>query len=422
MRGLENDLFPPEMVISRDISVSKGESKSKRLRKQQSEATQPMKLDPATALIVQVLPAAAQLHLTTWRNQLCESIRGTANQIWSKTSQTATPSQWQKRLDCERFLFEVVSLEFTCGPDSFSISACLYTPLTVSPAYLAHPVGHLFIQYHALFALERREWSVLRALLKAAVSAAQAKPTKVAPRPGKISSIQTPTSICQPTVGFRWRPECLQAIAIGIASLPTSSEEPVKGSRNRVSASDDRPGVMDKSSSNVIAETPSVASTSVTGGGTTSPSVVTDSVLNNASSIVTRAELASLLRNTLPLQSDLQLLVLAQCAKLMPMTPTTPTTPGSAGAATPMPNFFAASGDMSVVPRGSNERERMMNALSRHIEFAVNQEGEDNPVISPTAANTAVIPGGFKSVNPKVLEAFEWLKKNMERSSVSKYL
>ncbi|KAM7536528.1 hypothetical protein Aperf_G00000088135 [Anoplocephala perfoliata] len=395
MRGLENDLSPPEVVVSKDISASKGESKNKRPRKLQLEATPPVKVDPATALITQVLPAAAQLHLTTWRNQLCERIRSTANQIWSKTSPTTTPSQWQKRLD-----------------------SCPYTPLTVSPAYLAHPVGHLFIQYHALFALERREWSVLRALLKAAVSAAQARPAKVVPRPGKTSSSQTSPSTSQPTVGFRWRPECLQAIAIGIASLPASSEESAKGSRNRVSTADDRPGVMDKSNSNVTTETPSVASASVTGGGATSPSVVTDSVSNNASSVVTRAELASLLRNSLPLQSDLQLLVLAQCAKLVPMTPTTPTTPGSAGAATPMPNFFAAPGDVSMVSRGGSERERMMNALSRHIEFAVNQEGEDNPVISPTA-NLAAIPGGFKSTNPKVLEAFEWLKKDMEKSSSS---
>ncbi|VUZ42655.1 unnamed protein product [Hymenolepis diminuta] len=393
MRGLENDLTPPEIIAPKDTST-KGESKGKRVRKQQqaeTEQAQSAKVDPATALITQVLPAAAELHLITWKNQLNEKIRATANQTWPKTASAEIPSQWQKRLD-----------------------ACQNTPLTVSPSYLAHPVGLLFLQYHALFALERREWSVLRALLKAAAYAA--KPSKAPPKPQVGVSTNTKAQ-AQPAVttavGFRWRPECLQAIALGIASLPERSDE-VKKSGGR-GGDDGMSGVLDKSGGvkGTVSEIPSVSTESLVAEPlTTSP--------------VTRAELASLLRTSLPLHSDLQLIVLAQCAKLVPVTPSTPTTPGSAGAATPMPNFFASTGgDLPLaVPRpgGSSERERMMNALSRHIEFTAVGEREETPITSPSGTTGTITSGsgaGFKSTNPKVLEAFEWLKKDFERTTSS---
>lgn len=97
--------------------------------------------------------------------------------------------------------------------------------LTVPVAYLAHPVGHLFLQYHALFALERREWVVLRALLKAAVGLAQqqARENKAAARaaaaaakggpptsPPLLSPAPAFSASTAPVIVFRWRPECLQ--------------------------------------------------------------------------------------------------------------------------------------------------------------------------------------------------------------------
>nr|CDS33580.1 negative elongation factor B [Hymenolepis microstoma] len=393
MRGLENDLTPPEIFASKDTSI-KGEPKNKRARKQQQIETtqlQPPKLDSSTALITQVLPAAAELHLTTWKNQLSEKVRTLANQIWFKTGSAEIPGQWQKRLD-----------------------ACQNIPLTISPSYLAHPVGHLFLQYHALFALERREWSVLRALLKAAASAA--KPSKAPPKLQAGTNAATKTQIQSTvvtTIGFRWRPECLQAIALGIASSPDRLDEVQKsGSRRN---DDVMSGALDKPGG-------------VKGTASELPSVSTESLAAEppTNSPVTRAELASLLRTSLPLHSDLQLIVLALCAKLVPATPSTPTTPGSAGAATPMPNFFVSTGgDLPfTVPRsvGSSERERMMNALSRHIEFTATGEGEENPVTSPsgtTGTNASGAGASFKSTNPKVLEAFEWLKKDFERATSS---
>ncbi|KAL5104971.1 Negative elongation factor B [Taenia crassiceps] len=407
MRGLESDLCPPELVVNKEMS--KLEPKNKRSRKymvhDDSAAPSPQqKLCPATILITQVLPAAAQLHLTTWRGQVCEEIRSIANRIWSKSSGGGSdsshlrPTTWQKRLD-----------------------AVQPTNVAISPAYLAHPVGHLFLQYHALFALERREWMVLRALLKAAAGAAQARPSK-SPRLSKSVSSLTPASANQLTIGFRWRPECLQAISLGIASLPVSSEDPTAGDGAPVPTT---PTMSEGgSSSGFMSEKSSVGATDSASSatGATSPlssAAVVSTATNTSTSIVTRAELASLLRTSLPLQSDLQLLVLAQCAKLVPATPSNPTTPGSTGSVTPMPNFFSATEltvSTNVAPRGSSERERLLNALSRHVEYPSQESstgaGEDNSVTSPP-----LTPTGFKSSNAKVVEALETLRRELERST-----
>eukprot|EP00108_Taenia_solium_P000827 TsM_000731800 transcript=TsM_000731800 gene=TsM_000731800 len=410
MRGLESDLCPPEVVVSREMP--KSEPKNKRSRKhvvhEESPALPPQsKSDPATVLITQVLPAAAQLHLVTWRSQVCEEIRSIANRIWPKSSGGGSdsshlrpPTTWQRRLD-----------------------AAQPTNVAISPAYLAHPVGHLFLQYHALFALERREWTVLRALLKAAVVAAQARPSK-SPRLSKSASSLASASVNQLTIGFRWRPECLQAISLGIASLPVSSEDSTTGDGAPVPTT---PATSEGgSSSGFMSEKSSVGTTDSSASSTTgassplsSAAAVSSTATNASTSIVTRAELASLLRTSLPLQSDLQLLVLAQCAKLVPATPSTPTTPGSTGAVTPMPNFFAATEltvSTNVAPRGGSERERLLNALSRHVECHSQESssgaGEDHSITSPP-----LTPTGFKSSNVKVVEALETLRRELERST-----
>ncbi|KAH9282001.1 Negative elongation factor B [Echinococcus granulosus] len=413
MRGLESDLCLPEVVLNKEIS--KSEPKNKRSRKhvvhEESPTPPPQsKLDPATVLITQVLPAAAQLHLTTWRSQVCEEIRSIANRIWPKSGAGGSDSSshlrpsatWQRRLDAAQPI-----------------------NVAISPAYLAHPVGHFFLQYHALFALERREWTVLRALLKAAAGAAQARPSK-APRSSKcVSSSPMPASLNQLTIGFRWRPDCLQAISLGIASLPVSSDDSTTGSGASVpstpATSDGGSGsgfMSEKSSAGATDPSPASSTT-----GATSPlpsATAVSTIANNASfSTVTRAELASLLRTSLPLQSDLQLLVLAQCAKLVPATPSTPTTPGSTGAVTPMPNFFSTTEmgvSTNVAPRSVSEKERLLNALSRHVEYPPQESssgaGEDHSVVSPP-----LTPTGFKSSNAKVVEALETLRRELERST-----
>ncbi|VDM19888.1 unnamed protein product [Hydatigera taeniaeformis] len=415
MRGLESDLCPPEVVVSKE--VSKSESKYKRSRRHMLHAlssTSPpqSKSDPATILITQVLPAAAQLHVTTWRSQVCEEIRSVANRIWPKSgggggggggggsdsSHLRPSTTWQRRLD-----------------------AAQPTSVVVSPAYLAHPVGHLFLQYHALFALERREWTVFRALLKAAVGAAQARPSKSF-RLSKSAPSPTPASANQLMFGFRWRPECLQAVSLGIASLPLSSEESTIGDGTSTptpvtSEGSSGSGFIPEKSSVGTTDSSSTTSTTVATSPLSSVSAASSTATNAGTSIVTRAELASLLRTSLPLQSDLQLLVLAQCAKLVPTVPSTPTTPGSAGAVTPMPNFFTSTElamSTNVAPRASSERERLLNALSRHVEYPPQESsssaGEDHSVNSPP-----LTPTGFKSSNAKVVEALESLRRELER-------
>uniref|UniRef100_A0A5K3F509 Negative elongation factor B n=1 Tax=Mesocestoides corti TaxID=53468 RepID=A0A5K3F509_MESCO len=382
MLGLGCDLTPPE-VASAD--PPKLEPRKKRPRKhstsEPSEA-QPPKPDPATVLITQVLPAVAQLHLATWRSQVCEEIRNSTNKLWPKGGATDSgphpcpPPSWKRRLE-----------------------AAVAPPVSVPPTYLASPVGHLFLQYHALFALERREWTVLRALLKAAAGAAQvlsskgSRATKTPASPPATSPTQS-----QLTVGFRWRPECLQALSLGIASLPVSSEESGANAGAVSSTGASESAVSEKTSS---------------AGTDSQPSPVPGiSLSSSPSSVVTRAELASLLRASLPLQSDLQLLVLAQSAKLVSSAAPS-TTPGSTGPATPMPNFFASTElTISANSRSGSERERLINTLSRHVEYP-QQEGakEECVVASPPPS------AGFKTSNPKVLEALEWLRRDLERTT-----
>nr|VZH93465.1 unnamed protein product [Spirometra erinaceieuropaei] len=191
MIGLEADLTPPEPVSTTAPVSTVSSSKS------------------------EVLPAVGQLQVAAWRAEVGEKIRHISGNIWADawspqtdpapTQSSSRPSaSWQRRLE-------------------------IASPFTVSvpPAYLSHPVGNLFLQYHCLFALERREWVVLRALLKAAAGAAQqqARASKAAARAAASStgkSTAAPLSpvagssggfgaaSVSPSYGFRWRPECLQ--------------------------------------------------------------------------------------------------------------------------------------------------------------------------------------------------------------------
>lgn len=107
MRGFQNDFCAPETVTNRDSE--KAEPKCKRSRKNTISLETPSsqsKLDPVAILLTQVLPAAGQLHVSTWRNQVCEEIRSVANRIWPKSGGDSTnhsrPSNaYQRRLNGE---------------------------------------------------------------------------------------------------------------------------------------------------------------------------------------------------------------------------------------------------------------------------------------------------------------------------------
>lgn len=145
MRGLESDLCPPEVVVSREMS--KSEPKNKRSRKHVAHEEPPapppkLKSDPATVLITQVLPAAAQLHLTTWRSQVCEEIRSIANRIWPKSSggggdssHLRPPAAWQRRLDGEFMPLRAQYLSSSCS----AYECCDFTRLFGSSRWTSFP-------------------------------------------------------------------------------------------------------------------------------------------------------------------------------------------------------------------------------------------------------------------------------------------
>ncbi|KAL7058282.1 hypothetical protein AAHC03_017110 [Spirometra sp. Aus1] len=491
MIGLEADLTPPEPVSTTapvsTVSSSKSEVKHKHGHKRTASDDSVVSVDgatetpvsPAVYLITQVLPAVGQLQVAAWRAEVGEKIRHISGNIWADawspqtdpapTQSSSRPSaSWQRRLE-------------------------IASPFTVSvpPAYLSHPVGNLFLQYHCLFALERREWVVLRALLKAAAGAAQqqARASKAAARAAASStgkSTAAPLSpvagssggfgaaSVSPSYGFRWRPECLQALALGIAALPVSSDEASSkaptlhgaggssssgvagsgGTGMSVSAAE-RTGVAvgaDNHPSSASIKLSRSAST-----GSSDHTKVSSPIKQSQSPAVTRAELASLLRASLPLQNDLQLLVLALLSRLVPGTTAGGAASGSTGAsqpsATPMPSYFSSTSAVAINPALSSqlsERERLINTLSRHCNFATESQPLPSTPVSTTgfdqtaelagaSASTAVdsvalttaglsatTTGGtvastagavYRTSNPKVLEALEVLRRDFERTT-----
>ncbi|BHF74619.1 hypothetical protein SprV_0501770500 [Sparganum proliferum] len=492
MIGLEADLTPPEPVASTTapvltVSSSKSEVKNKHGHKRSASDDSVMSADsatetpvsPAVYLITQVLPAVGQLQVAAWRAEVGEKIRHISSNIWTDawspqtdpvpTQSSSRPSaSWQRRLE-------------------------IASPFTVSvpPAYLSHPVGNLFLQYHCLFALERREWVVLRALLKAAAGAAQqqARASKAAARaaasatgkstaaplsPVAGSSGGFSAASASPSYGFRWRPECLQALALGIAALPVSSDEASSkaptlhgaggggGGSAGVGGSGGTGGAAERTGVAVGADNhPSAASIKLHRSASTGSSADHTSPIKQSQSpaaAVTRAELASLLRASLPLQNDLQLLVLALLSRLVPGTTAAGGGGASGGAsqpsATPMPSYFSSTSAINpALSSQLSERERLINTLSRHCNFATESSQPLLPTSSvsavtgfdqtaePAGASTAVdsvalttaglsattatggtvasTAGGavYRTSNPKVLEALEVLRRDFERTT-----
>ncbi|VDL85386.1 unnamed protein product [Schistocephalus solidus] len=520
MIGWEADLTPPEPSTNNTAHVStasssKTEVKHKHGHKRTASDDSAASADgaaetlvsPAVCLITQVLPAVGQLQVAAWRAEVGEKIRNISGSIWtdawssqtdcaSSQSSSRPSASWQRRLETrrawwtstelamlvesplDRFLF-LTTGSFISSPPPLPRINTVASPFTVSvpPAYLSQPVGNLFLQYHCLFALERREWVVLRALLRAAAGAAQqqARASKAAAR-AAASATSAPLSpvagssgglaaaSVSPTYSFRWRPECLQALALGIATLPASSDESSSnaptlhgagssssGSGGTVSAVE-RTGVAvgaDNHSSTASIKLNRSAST-----GSSEHTKVSSPIKQLQSPAVTRAELASLLRASLPLQNDLQLLVLALLSRLVPGTAVGGGSAGSTGAsqpsATPMPSYFSSTSAVAINASLSSqlsERERLINTLSRHCNFtmesqppssasalgcdqapepatstavdsvALNTPGLSSTTTGGTVASTA--GAVYRTSNPKVLEALEVLRRDFERTTVS---
>lgn len=156
-----------------------------------------------------------------------------------------------------------------------------------------------------------------------------------------------------------------------------------------------------------------------------------------SATMITRAELASLLRASVLPVNDLQLLALTQLALLVPGPTATGRSTTAAGAtgggggsttsASVLPQQRPAASHSLVDPPSSDaptaslsERERLLNTLTRHCVV--------NPIITvPTStdasavsdANPTTVAGSYRSSDPRVLLAVDVLRRDVERALVS---
>ncbi|CAH8618564.1 unnamed protein product [Heterobilharzia americana] len=468
--GLGDDLVPHSCLQPVKVKENLGSKRSAPLSSSVSSSDDVLDC-PTKALISYILPAVAQLQVLTWRAQVAEEILASSNSLWPTSFEvsgsTSTSGQrsshesresnnpplpplvWQKRIK--------------------DATQCMN--ITVPSGYLAHPIGYLILQYHCLFCLERNELATLRALLKLAAALAQSRTSRTSshnkpttPNPPPLTNTSPTKYLCSDSlvynkhglsVVFRWRPEVLQALVLGISRLPQSAPAFVDSNRNThvtegsvESSLGDSNSQSDSDNSSTSTSTlnrtnsviPNVISGAELGSGvfgftstisSSSQSVSPESHSTTTGSMVTRSSLAGLLRSSLPLINDVQLLALAQIALLVPGPTSSGVvtgTPGGGGAST----YPSSDGiNESVSPASVlSERERLVNTLARHCPpipvgttaastMTTTISSDSNLLFESTASQISAsiggVSGSYKSSNPRVLAALDALRKDIER-------
>ncbi|CAL8075888.1 unnamed protein product [Calicophoron daubneyi] len=415
--------------------------------------------NPSNALLNHILPAVAQLHVLTWRAQVAEEILASSNNLWpnmavcsqvgSSTPTTPTAPSSGVRRPSTSNVHE--SRDIPPPPPALLkqiTEATQSTTISVPPDYFVHPIGYLILQYHALFALERNELALLRSLLKAAAGITQqqarASRKSVASKHGSSSPTSSPSATTHPPVPFRWRPDVLQALVLGIALLPPSAAAFIESGRNVHRTDGSAPSTINDDGTHIDSNSSDTSGPRHSGpaqpGGKSGDGIPSSSgclgsgksgsstghasnLLSSNTIMITRSELAALLRASLTLTSDLHLLALAQIALLVPGP--SPPSSISSSAATSLPPTLAE-GQLEIVsPTPTlSERERLLNTLARHCTTSTNTEAQastsdTNPstpqVTAPSGASSNPSSNIFKSSDPRVLLALEAVRKEVEK-------
>ncbi|VDP79740.1 unnamed protein product [Echinostoma caproni] len=463
MFGLSYDLSPPALSA---VSTKDRSSGSKRSSSPGLEEDTVYPKCPQKALVGYILPAVAQLQVLTWRAQLAEEILATSHHLWpgynvgqiigvpcpGGTTSGASdpgPGSTPRRSSVSGTLDSRESTQPPSAMQKQISDAAQSTSVTLPADYLAHPIGYLILQYHALFALERNELTVLRVLLKTAASAVQhhsrasrstskSTPNKTAcasPPPSSIttsasSSIPTQASSPIPTassaVCFRWRPEVLQALVLGISRLPSSCSAFVDANRpGHHAAGPDSSTLGDNGPQiDVGANTTGGSVTehnSATGSTTSEHSAGTmpggsgkavsttghsgplfDNRIATSMPMISRAELAMLLRASLTLVNDLNLLALAQIALLVPgPQPGTPTS-GTSGTGVPSTGSSFPAASTPLTPDAPNPTSVSMigGTLSSGAKIGLyGGYGQQTPFLSVSGTSGSCRIGPFHMPN-----------------------
>lgn len=259
---------------------------------------------------------------------------------------------------------------------------------------------------------------------------------------------------------YIWFPRlkiCFQALVLGIARLPVSAPAYVDNNRNSHNArGSTESDLHDPNDDHDDGSNPTTSSLNRNISGISSSLIGTDHILssscksnvsgsiqssgighessNTFGSLITRSSLAGLLRSSLPLVNDVQLLTLAQISLLVPgPAPSNSLTnvcgPVSSGAH-PIDDHQPTSPTTVL-----SERERLVNTLARHctpsqpvtsnIDIGNNQNlSESASDISNTTSTSCSSVGltssaSYKSSNPRVLAILDILRKDIEKNLVS---
>ncbi|CAH8861151.1 unnamed protein product [Trichobilharzia szidati] len=500
--GLGDDLVPHSCLQSSKSKEAHGGGKRTAPPPSSSvsaSSEDPVLNCPAKALISYILPAVAQLQVSTWKAQVAEEIITASNSVWSTgvevsggtvSASSQRPSSSSSHESSRESINPPPPPPLVWQKRIKDATQC--TSITIPPGYLAHPIGYLILQYHCLFCLERNELATLRALLKLVVTLAQTRGGRASS--GGSSSHNKPTTPNPPSslasshipaynkyglsVVFRWRPEVLQALVLGISRLPQSAPAFVDSNRNThvtegsvessladgtgQSDSDNNSSTNTSStlnrSSSVVSNVLSGSdlSSNITAGFNTS-SLTSNSQSSTAEShsttptgsIVTRVSLAGLLRSSLPLNNDVQLLALAQIALLVPGPTSSSSSSSSSSSGIVGAGASSIPGGASTYPSSSSdnvtselaspapvvlsEREKIVNTLARHCILTPTGTAATTAT-STTAVNDLNLlfestgsqagggssasggaSGSYKSTNPRVLAALDALRKDIER-------
>ncbi|KAK4474937.1 hypothetical protein MN116_000751 [Schistosoma mekongi] len=434
--GLGDDLVPYSYLQSK----TKETSGSKRSTSSSSTVTSvddPILNSPSKALISYILPAVAQLQVLTWRAQVAEEILASSNSLWSNNLESTGSNSGSTSNNAIQRSTSHESRESVNSP-----------PPPPSPP---------LVWQKRIKAVQLAQSRTSRTShnTKSSTQSITSQPTT----PTKTYCYDSLT--CNEfglSVVFRWRPEVLQALVLGISRLPQSAPAFVDINRNThvtegsaESSLGDNTGQSDSdnnsSSTSSFVRNNSVMSNVMSGNElgnftntlnhSTSQNVISEphSALITGP-IVTRANLAGLLRSSLPLINDVQLLALAQVALLVPG-PTSfsigtgggMSSSGGGGGASTHPSLSSSSAtntdgandSISSSPVILSERERLVNTLARHCSIspagsaATSSSTNDSNLLFESSSQQSSSSGSYKSSDPRVLAALDVLRKDIER-------
>ncbi|KAL3319104.1 Cofactor of BRCA1 [Cichlidogyrus casuarinus] len=395
--GLDDSLSPPSSMEMPQISVHPVTLRELKNPTIPPQSTASMPKNLKEALMRFILPSMCRFQVSLWCHQVSDEIFSTAHKIWAppsahqKISMGSPPASGSKRSrnssssgritsppnspPLDNFNFNPISSENVPAKwkrklEEFE-SSC-ESKISIQILMFQHPLGMLMLQYHSLFALERRDYITCRTILKAISVYVQEQNRTFGEEPTELSAQESPVKAsgkrgrshsesnhCSHlTFSFNWRPDCLQAIATCLASMPVSANVGATGDSLFASRSESSRRVARDSTKTSTAANPE--------------SLIEASVVGCCESLdsISRSEMVHLLKTTLqPISDDFHKLVVLQLSRLLPIQSQTSSTSGhSAGdGLSQLPPLDSSLISPTVSGHVVTEREKLINLIADFV-------------------------------------------------------